>query len=232
MSLRTTYGEMILKKGTVLYHTSNNKFITNNEKPMLFLIFHPSEYIKRNDCFITRILLHKDVSLLFMIYRILHTVDIHSALRKLIHFKHHQFRKQDRHLVFYKGYLEAENFDGWFSSIDDFFETEVALINNPDNFSVLSSDKIMRDWKRPIVTPLDGNFISAKNWGSNYPISTIRLPVTLNIRDSYKEMLEKYLTHSDTDTDGAAFYIILNNAIINYFVGTADSSSKIRWLYE
>lgn len=224
---------MIIKKGTTLYHTSDNQFMINNDKPMLFLTFHPSEFIKRNDCYITKIILHKDVSLLFMIDRILHRADIHSALRKLINFKLHQFRKQDRHLVFYKGYLEKENFDGWFSSIGDYFEIEIALINNPDNFSVLSSDKLIRDWKNPVIT-MEGTLLLAKNWGSNYAISTIKLPATLNIRDSYKEMLEKYVTNSDTDTDGAAFHIILKNAIFNYFVGTVDdtASSKIRWLYE
>ena len=68
--LRDKYGEMIIKKGTVLYHTSDNQFTINNSKPMLFLTFHPSEYIRGSDSFITRIALNKDFSLFFMIDRI------------------------------------------------------------------------------------------------------------------------------------------------------------------
>jgi len=41
--LRNIYGEMIIKKDSILYHTSDNLFEykSNNEKPMLFcILFH------------------------------------------------------------------------------------------------------------------------------------------------------------------------------------------------
>ncbi len=63
-STRNSYGEMILKKGTRLYHTSKKIFEYNPEKPMLFLTFHPSEW--ENE-YITIIELKKDISLLFMV---------------------------------------------------------------------------------------------------------------------------------------------------------------------
>jgi hypothetical protein len=44
--MKKTYGEMILKKSSILYHTSDNLFEYKNDKPMLFCTFHPSEWEK------------------------------------------------------------------------------------------------------------------------------------------------------------------------------------------
>ena len=40
--LKNIYGEMIIKKGSILYH-KNDKI-----KPMLFYTFHPSDYMRVN----------------------------------------------------------------------------------------------------------------------------------------------------------------------------------------
>jgi hypothetical protein len=61
-----SYGEVILKKDFILYHTSDNIFLNKPKHPMLFCTFHPSEWFYGED-FITTIKLKKDVSLFFMI---------------------------------------------------------------------------------------------------------------------------------------------------------------------
>ena len=42
--LKESYGKMKMKKGSVLYHTSENKFVVDIKKLFLFLTFHPSEW--------------------------------------------------------------------------------------------------------------------------------------------------------------------------------------------
>jgi hypothetical protein len=64
--LREIYGEMKLKKGSILYHTSDDFFQINYNKPMLFCTFHPSEWDIINE-YVTYIKIKKDISLLFMI---------------------------------------------------------------------------------------------------------------------------------------------------------------------
>ena len=228
--LRDIYGEMILKKGTILYHSSESIFKQRQEKPMLFLTFHPSEYIKQTK-YITRILLNKDISVLFMVLPyIMHDVNIRSALGRLTKQPggRHRYRKNDTNLEFYKSYLEKDNFDGWFSSINEDFETEIALINNPDAFSVLSCEELIWDWHRPHTT---GD--SLMKWGTVYKISI--LPIYLNIHTKYKEMLEKYMTFIDNDIFGIAFLVVLKNAIITYNNGRNTMTytpDNIIWRFE
>jgi len=64
--MRESYGEVILKKDFILYHTSDNLFKNKPNHPMLFCTFHPSEWFYGED-FITIIKLKKDVSLFFML---------------------------------------------------------------------------------------------------------------------------------------------------------------------
>ena len=42
------YGIMILKKNSILYHTSETKLINLKEKPFLFCSFHPYDYESYN----------------------------------------------------------------------------------------------------------------------------------------------------------------------------------------
>jgi hypothetical protein len=58
---------MILKKDSILYHTSEIKLINLKEKPFLFCSFHPSDYESYNSKYINIIKLKKDVKLFFMI---------------------------------------------------------------------------------------------------------------------------------------------------------------------
>jgi hypothetical protein len=64
--LRTTYGSVIIKKDTILYHTTDEEFSYRPNKPMLFTTIHPSEWEGIND-YVVKIQLKRDVELLFMI---------------------------------------------------------------------------------------------------------------------------------------------------------------------
>ena len=64
--LKSLYGSFNLKKGTTLYHTTDEQFNFKPKKAMLFCTFHPSEWEGVND-YIVRISLKKDIELLFMI---------------------------------------------------------------------------------------------------------------------------------------------------------------------
>ena len=42
--LKNNYGKVKIRKSTILYHTSDEKFKYNPEKPFLFCVFHPSDW--------------------------------------------------------------------------------------------------------------------------------------------------------------------------------------------
>jgi hypothetical protein len=134
--LRKQYGEMIIKEGSILYHTSDNKFKYKDDKPMLFCTFHPSEYTGNNK-YLHYVKIKKDISLLFMISDI-KDIKIYSALNDLIeHPNKNLAKKHDYILKILEIDLKKENFDGWFSSIENKANVEVALNNNKDRYYVL-----------------------------------------------------------------------------------------------
>lgn len=64
-SLRKSYGEVIIPKGTKLYHShDDNTFFINNNKEILFTTFDPHDWPKK---YITVIILKRDISVLFMV---------------------------------------------------------------------------------------------------------------------------------------------------------------------
>ena len=214
--LKNTYGEVILQKGTVLYHTSNNKFEYNSDKPMLFLTFHPSDYVKKYDGYVTKIILKKEVSLLFMIDVIAEDMNIQTALETLVENTCClDEKKTDSNLIIYTEYLKNENFNGWFSSINRDSSIEVALINNPDVYSELSSNKLIYDWKLSYyVCP--GLFIRT-NWGTLYNIYCGDFPICLRLNTRYKEMIDRYIEKGEEKyANCTVFFILLKTADITY----------------
>ena len=235
--LRNTYGEMILKKGAILYHTSSEPFQINLNKPMLFLTFHPSEYIYSpiynhlpdnapTTDYVTRIILKKDISLFFMI-DIIKTHRVFSLLQTLVKDQNVNIyglnltKQHDENLKCFVKYLQEENFDGWFSSINSKLTVEVALINNISMYSVLESNYHTQDWYNVIYPN------TLKQWGTLYPISLIQIPATLTIDKRYKSQIEHFLNiNQQEDKDGTVFQILLNNANIVY---TDKLHSTIHW---
>ena len=81
--LRLLYGEMIIQKESILYHTSDDLFVYQNfhDKPFLFCTFHPSEYTGNNK-YVHFIKIKKELSLLFMIDSI-KNIKIYSSLNQI-----------------------------------------------------------------------------------------------------------------------------------------------------
>ena len=211
--LRKQYGEMIIKEGSILYHTSDHKFKYKDDKPMLFCTFHPSEYTGNNK-YLHYVKIKKDISLLFMISDI-KDIKIYSALNDLIeHPNKNLAKKHDYILKILEIDLKKENFDGWFSSIENKANVEVALNNNKDIYEVIETKLLQHNWNNGHY---DEDNIILKKWGK-IKISIIEIPVTLNINKKYKKMIKQYKKYEIKSKflSEFIFQIILNNAIINY----------------
>ena len=207
-SLKSFYGEMILKKDTILYHLDDKKFSINLEKPMLFLIFHPRDWIGK---YITKIQLKKDISLFFMVnpINLINIRRIPSLLNTLTRKKNRNLNKQyDTNLKCYIKYLLEEKFDGWFSSIEGKTNVEISLINNIDIYNVISSELLNEDNS------------------DKYEIHTIEQPIKLIINNKYKEFIERYKKQSIINNYNLTFQQVLKNADIKYI---HTEIKKIHW---
>jgi hypothetical protein len=205
---------MILKKGSVLYHTSQEPFEYRTNKPMLFCVFHPSEWVDINN-YVTRIELRRDLSLLFMIDSFKKT-HVFSALNGLINKPGLNLAKMfDSNLACYSHILRQEGFDGWFSSIENKGSVEVALLNDPSIFSYLPSEHLKRNWRNSNNL---NNVITVKNWGKLYPICTMSQPAILNIHERFHTLIESYMGTNKKSAfpNDFIFQILLSNALISY----------------
>lgn len=213
-TLRNVYGELILKKGCVLYHTSQEPFEYRKRKPMLFCVFHPSEWENINT-YVTRIELQRDISLLFMIDNFKKT-HIYSALNGIIHKPGLNLAKMfDSNLACYSQKLREEHFDGWFTSIENKGTVEIALLNDPSLYSYSSSEILKRNWRNSNNL---NNVVSIKNWGKLYPICTQTQPAILNIHERFRLPIETYMKNNKNSIfpNDFIFQILLSNAILSY----------------
>ena len=214
--LKSTYGEMIIEKESILYHTSDDLFKYQNDidKPMLFCTFHPSEYTGDNK-YVHFIKIKKPLSLLFMIDSI-KNIKIYSSLNQIInHPNKNLAKKHNCVLDEVINELKKETFDGWFSSIENKGFVEIALINDKKLFEVIDSQILNRNWRNGNNA---NNQITVKNWGKRYEICTIKKQVTLNINQKYEDIIIKYKEYQKKSNFPLEyiFQVILENAIINY----------------
>jgi hypothetical protein len=205
-TLRNTYGYMTLPKGLILYHNSTNPtFDTKTKNSMIFFTFHPSEWQNFKNETLTTIRLNKPLQLFFMVemirnYQVFHLLNV--LTNKSRSYVSNLDKQYDHNLQCYIPYLEAENLDGWFSSVEGKSAVEIALINRPDYFTVLSSGVPQYDCRHDWFKT---NF--------RFPIYTQKFPIKLHINLKFKEEIEKY-AHNEPFTP---FQIVLENAQIEYF---------------
>ena len=207
-TLKNTYGSMVLPKGLILYHTSSAVFDPRINDPMMFFTFHPSEWSGFPDEVITKVELTKTVRLFFMVKTInrLKIISLLNTLTNSLDTPYKNLNKQyNINLKCYIPYLEAENLDGWFSTVENKTAVEVALINKPSYFKVLSTSKTNRTWI------LDSDY---KN-NLNYPLYTQQIPIKLHIHKKYQEAFDDYMRREHD----FVFQIVLENAQIEYFDG-------------
>jgi hypothetical protein len=214
--LKEVYGEFILKKGSILYHSSDELFRIQSEKdkPMLFCTFHPSEYGMIGD-YLTLIKLKKSVSLFFMIEDF-KKARIYSALSTLTNHPNANLSKKHKdQLIIYSKELKKEGFNGWFSSIENKGTVEVALINDESLFEVIKSEDFINNWKNGNI---NCNKINLKDWGRKYEICTIESLVKMNLNSRYENMIHKYMEYEIESklVNNYVFQVILKNSIIKY----------------
>jgi len=167
--LKSIYGSLIIKKNTILYHATDEEFLYKPEKKLLYTTFHPSEWIGYDKEYIVRILLKRDIEVLFWI----------TGFQKHYVLSNQEEKKSTEFLE----KLWKENLDGWLASIENRSHVEVAIINDPTIFEVISFEPLRKNWR-------NGNYLSGipecKNWETIYPISSRTFPTIFHLNEKYR----------------------------------------------
>ena len=193
--LKSTYGSLIIKKDTILYHATDEEFTYKSEKNLLYTIFHPSEWVGYDSEYIVRIRLKSDIKVLFFI----------AGFRKHYILSNQEEKKSPAFLQ----KLREENLDGWLASIENRSHVEVAIMNDPTIFEVISFEPLRKNWRNGNCL---GGIPECKNWGTLYPISSRLIPVVFQLNEKYKRLIEEYIQYGSE----YALQVILENAHIQY----------------
>ncbi len=199
--LKSTYGSVIIGKDTILYHATDKEFSYNPKKKLLYTIFHPSEWIGYDSEYIVRILLKRDIEVLFFI----------SGFRK-----HYILSNQaEKKSTIFLEKIVKENLDGWLASIENRSHVEVAILNDPTIYEVLSFEPLRKNWRNGNCL---GGIPECKKWGTLYPISSRTIPIILHLNEKYKRLVEEYIQYGlkSKYPFEYAFQVILENANIQY----------------
>ena len=152
---------------------------------------------------------------------------IFSSLSSFINNKNENLaKKYNSNLYCFVNELKNENFDGWFTSIENKSTVEVSLINNLDLFETIKTEELRRNWRN--ANNLN-NIITIKNWGKKYPICSIKKNIIFKLNDRYKKIIEEYIDYglkSDFPYDNV-LNIIFDNA--EFYYSKYDSNYQIKW---
>ena len=226
--LKTSYGTVYLQKGTILYHTSDkSKFTLSPDYPFLFTTLHPSEWTLNSRTYITTVKLKRHISLLFMVEQI-NDLKIFSALNTFLETNNSVSAKKKRNNIkCWIPYLQKEQLDGWFSSIENKTTVEFAILNDPSILKIIKTEPYnINSWSNTVYNS-NNNITALKKWGEKYIISTIIKPVIFVINSRFKSQIYAYLLKIKKENpNGTAFSVMLENAIIHFFNGPLK---KIKW---
>lgn len=212
--LKTSYGIVNLPKGFILYHVSKDKLCSLPNKSVIFMTLHPSEFYY-GDAYLSMIEIQKDISLLFMV-KYIHKMRIYSSLDEYIEEKTNLAKINYNKIISWIPFLERENLSGWFSSIENKTAIEFAIVNDTSILKIIDCSPLLYNWKNSTYNK-DMKLIP-KQWGENYSISSMQMPVEFIINSRFKPQIEEYQRQvSEEDPFGTAFSILLNNAKITYF---------------
>ena len=199
--LKSTYGSIIIKKDTILYHLTDEEFSNKPDKKILYTIFHPSEWIGYDSEFVARIQLKREIEVLFFI----------TGFRK-----HYVLSNQaEKKSAAFLEKLEKENLDGWLASIENRSHVEVAILNDPAIFEAISFEPLRKNWRNGNCL---GGIPECKNWGTLYPISSRLIPVVFQLNEKYRRLIESYIRYMQKSKYPFeyALQVILDNAHIQY----------------
>ncbi len=211
------YGSMILKKGSILYHVSDNKVFENKnsrEKPFLFCTFHPSEWFGYK--YIHFIRLQSDVRLLFMVKDIINDRII-SSLPYIIEDENGNLGKMKIEvLTKIREILEKEYFNGWFSSIENKATVEIALLSGKNIYEHIYSEKVVKAWRNGNCE--ENGKIICKDWRRRYKLSFMENIIKMRINKRYKRIFKKYKRYEEKSKykHEYIFQMILDYAHIKY----------------
>ena len=224
--LKNVYGEVIIPKDSILYHTTDIEYNSNKKTPFLFCSFHPSEWWNLNEI-VLRVQLKRDVRLLFMIkdFRKAH---INSSLNELSNNGDYLSKLKNMRKYCFREYLLKEDFDGWFSSIENRTAIEVALLNKKNTYEIISKVSLLNNFSNLLNRNNRNNLLANKKWGDLYKISSIDYPLIFNINERYKEKIKEYINYclNFGFINDFVFQVILENVIINYHKYNYE---KISW---
>jgi hypothetical protein len=205
--LKITHGSVIIGKDTILYHATDEEFSYNPKKKLLYTIFHPSEWVGYDSEYIVRIRLKRDIEVLFFI----------SGFRK-----HYILSNQaEKKSAAFLEKIVKENLDGWLASIENRSHVEVAILNDPTIFEVISFEPLRKNWRNGHCL---GKIPECKNWGTIYPISSRTIPIILQLNEKYMLLLEEYIQYGleSKYPFEYVFQIILENAHKKYIINNIN----------
>ena len=196
--LKSNYGSIIIKKDTILYHLTDEEFSNKPDKKLLYTIFHPSEWVGYDSEYVARIQLKRDIEVLFFI----------TGFRKHYVLSNQEEKRSPEFLE----KLQKENLDGWLASIENRSHVEVAIINYPTIFEVISFEPLRKNWRNGNC--LDG-IPECKNWGTLYPISSRTIPIVYFKK--YRRLIEEYIQYGleSKYPFEYALQVVFENATIN-----------------
>ena len=217
--MRESFGELILKKNSILYCSSCftiNEIIQTPEKiPILYYVFfHPKQYEWNLNIY--KLTLKKDISLFFDIEFKENFPFIYSPLKNIAN------NPVMNELLDYN--LKKYNFDGYFSnrfSQDDIIKIVLFNHNNLFNIELENYDQKM---------------IYNNVYNSNYELSFIAIKPIININKRYEEYINKYVEYINSKKYNAyhklTFYLFIKYSDINYIYGNYNQLLNILKIIE
>jgi hypothetical protein len=201
--MRESFGELILKKNSILYCSSCftiNEIIQTPEKvPILYYVFfHPKQYEWKLNIY--KLILKKDISLFFDVEFKEKFPFIYSPLKNIAN------NPEMNELLDNK--LKIYNFDGYFSnrfSQDDIIKIVLFNDNNLFNIELENYDQKM---------------IYNNEYNSKYELSFTFIKPIININKRYEEYINKYVEYINSKIynsyDKLTFYLFIKYSDINY----------------
>jgi len=217
--MRESFGELILKKNSILYCSSCftiNEIIQTPEKiPILYYVFfHPKQYEWNLNIY--KLTLKKDISLFFDIEFKENFPFIYSPLKNIAN------NPEMNELLDNK--LKIYNFDGYFSnrfSQDDIIKIVLFNDNNLFNIELENYDQKM---------------IYNNEYNSKYELSFTIIKPIININKRYEEHINKYVEYINSKIynvyDKLTFYLFIKYSDINYIYGNYNSLLNILKIIE
>jgi hypothetical protein len=212
--LKSKYGKIKIKKGSILYQISDEeiRYTNTQEQPLIYCLFHPSEDYT-SEKYVSFIKIKKTLSLLFMIKDI-KRVCIETAFNDITGLDSLNYaKKNSNQMIDLIDKLKNEKLDGWITSINDRLKIELAIINNVDNYKIIKTKIAKRYWSSGYYK---NNEYIPKIYGFQYPICSIYKPIKFRLNKKYKKIIEKYV-RIKIYCNEYTFKFILKNANIKYY---------------